>query len=334
MSKVFIIAEAGVNHNGDISIARKMIDAAALAGADAIKFQTFRAEDCISRNAVKAEYQKKTTSTSESQLEMIKKLELSFDQQKELFQHCRSKGIMFLASAFDLDSIDFLNSLGVSIFKIPSGEITNLPSLEKIASFHKEIILSTGMADLEEVRIAVDLLLNAGSSRERISLLHCCTEYPAPVEEANLRAMETMRKEFGIKVGYSDHTEGIEVALAAAALGAEIIEKHFTLDKEMEGPDHSSSADVEELKKMVTGIRRIGLSLGDGVKKPSLSEKKNLPIVRKSIVARRYIRKGEVFDEHNLAVKRPGIGISPMRWHEVLGKISPRDFQQDEMIVL
>jgi len=330
--KTFIIAEAGVNHNGSIELARKMIDVAVEAGADAIKFQTFKAEKVVSRYAPKAEYQKKTTTADESQLEMIKKLELGVDAHRELIAHCRQKNIQFLSSPFDLESIDLLNELGLDIFKTPSGEITNLPYLRKIVALKKEIILSTGMADLGEIEDAIDVLMEAGTKLKNITVLHCNTEYPTPMQDVNLTAMETIALKFCVRVGYSDHTLGIEIPIAAVALGAIVIEKHFTLDKNMKGPDHRASLEQDELKTMVNAIRNIEKTLGNGIKKPSPSELKNMVIARKSIVAARDIRKGEAFTEENLTIKRPGTGISPMRWDEVIGQRARKDYNIDELI--
>lgn len=334
MGRVFIIAEAGVNHNGSIEIAKRLIDAAAESGADAVKFQTFRTELCISKYAPKAEYQKKATEKNESQFEMVKKLELNIGGHKELMGYCKKKGIMFLSSPFDLESIDLLNKLGVNIFKIPSGEIINLPYLRKIGSLNKKIIVSTGMSDLEEIHNSIDVLIGSGTEKANITVLHCTTEYPASMQEVNLRAMLTIKDTFNVNVGYSDHTLGIEIPIAAAALGATIIEKHFTLDKNMKGPDHKASLEPHELKTMVEAIRNIEKALGDGVKKPSESEIENIGSVRKSIVARRDIEKGEIFSENNITVKRSGRGINPMRWDEVIGKIAIRDFKEDESIEL
>jgi len=309
--KTFIIAEAGVNHNGSLDNAIKMVDAAVAAGADAVKFQTFRAEKVVSVNAPKADYQKQTTGAIGSQLEMVRKLELNEAAHKKLFQYCKDKRIIFLSSPFDLESIDLLNSLGLQIFKIPSGEITNLPYLRQLGALKKKLIMSTGMADLGEIEDALVVLMQAGTAPEDIIVLHCNTEYPAPFEDVNLKAMLTIRAAFpGIQVGYSDHTPGIEVPLAAVALGAEVIEKHFTLDRNMEGPDHRASLEPDELRSMVTAIRNMEKAMGSGIKKPSPSELKNKPIARKSIVAARNIAKGEVFTEENLTVKRPGTGIN------------------------
>jgi N,N'-diacetyllegionaminate synthase len=331
-NKTFIIAEAGVNHNGSIEIAKKMIEVAKECGADAIKFQTFKAEKVISRYAPKAEYQKQTTGEPDSQLEMVKKLELSFDDFVALKEYCDKLNIMFLSTPFDFESIDFLNDLGLKIFKIPSGEITNLPYLEKIGKLGKNVILSTGMADLGEIEDALDILISCGTKKENITVLHCNTEYPTPYEDVNLLAMLTIKEAFKVKVGYSDHTLGIEIPIAAVALGASVIEKHFTLDKNMEGPDHKASLEPYELKAMIDAIRNIEKALGNGIKKPSKSELKSKDIVRKSIVARREIKKGEIFTEDNITVKRPGTGISPMRWYEVLGKVAPKDYKEDELI--
>lgn len=332
MSDIFIIAEAGVNHNGDIQLANKLIDAAKSAGADAVKFQTFKAESVVSKIAQKAEYQKRTTGTDESQLEMVKRLELSFCDFKKLKKYCEEKEILFLSTPFDFDSIDFLESLEMPIYKVPSGEITNLPYLMKIARIGKPVIMSTGMSDLDEVGSALDVLRDNGAGT--ITLLHCNTQYPTPFEDANIKAMLTLKERFGVAVGYSDHTLGIEAPIAAVALGATVIEKHFTLDKNMEGPDHKASLDPHELKAMVTSIRNIEVALGDGIKRPSKSETPNKEVARKSIVARRNIVKGEIFTEDNLTVKRPGNGISPIKWFEVLGKKATRDFCEDELIEL
>jgi N,N'-diacetyllegionaminate synthase len=329
---VFIIAEAGVNHNGDINLARKLVDVAAEVGADAVKFQTFKAEKIVTPTAPKAEYQKVTTGTNESQLEMIKKLELNMEAHKKLINHCNRRGILFLSSPFDLESIDLLSELGLEIFKIPSGEITNLPYLKKIGCSKKKIILSTGMSTLNEVKEALDILTQSGSLKEDITVLHCNTEYPTPFKDVNLRAMLTLKKELNVNVGYSDHTVGIEVPIAVTALGATVIEKHFTLDRNMEGPDHKASLEPSELKTMIDAIRNIEISMGDGIKNPSKSELKNMLAARKSIVAAKPIKKGEVISEHNLTVKRPGIGISPMKWNEVIDRKTVRDFKKDELI--
>lgn len=332
MNKVFIIAEAGVNHNGSLDLAKELVDVAAEAGADAVKFQTFKADKLVSKRAQKAEYQKQTTSVAESQYEMIKKLELDEGAHHELIRHCKEKQIMFLSTPFDHDSIELLSNLGIPIFKIPSGEITNLPYLRHIGRLGKEVILSTGMADLGEIEDALDVLIQAGVPKEKITVLHATTEYPCPIEEVNLRAMLTIRAAFGVKVGYSDHTQGIEVPIAAAAIGACVIEKHFTLDRAMEGPDHKASLEPKELRAMVQSIRHITQAMGDGLKKASKSEAKNMVIARKSIVAAHAIKTGEVFSADNITVKRPGNGICPMRWDEVVGQVAQRDYQSDDLI--
>ena len=333
MNKTFIIAEAGVNHNGKVELAYKLIDVAVEAGADAVKFQTFRAENIVTKHAEKAEYQKETTNNNESQYEMIKNLELSKKQHIELMQYCMKKEIQFLSTPFDLDSISLLHELNIPLFKIPSGEITNYPYLKKIALLNKPLIMSTGMATLAEVDDALRVLFKFGLARDLITLLHCNTEYPTPIKDVNLKAMQTMKSAFpGVKVGYSDHTLGIEIPIAAVALGATVIEKHFTLNRNMPGPDHRASLEPNELKQMVQVIRNIEMALGDGIKDVSESEKQNKLVARKSIVAKIIICKGDVFSENNLTVKRPGIGISPMRWEEVIGKAVKKDFQEDELI--
>ena len=332
MKKVFIIAEAGVNHNGSIELAKKLIDAAAEAKADAVKFQTFKTELCVSKNAKKASYQEQTTGKDESQFEMIKKLELNADAHEELIKYCKFKNIMFLSTPFDSDSIELLDSFGLEIFKIPSGEITNLPYLRQIGRLNKKIILSTGRANLGEVEAAINTLTQSGTNHENIALLHANTQYPTPMRDVNLKAILTMKEAFKLDVGYSDHTLGIEVPIAAAALGASIIEKHFTLDKNMQGPDHRASLEPSELKAMVEAIRSIELALGNGVKKASPSESENINVARKSIVAKTDIKKGEIFSEKNLCAKRPGNGISPMRWEETIGKTAQKDYKQDELI--
>ncbi|MDU2360220.1 MAG: N-acetylneuraminate synthase [Campylobacter concisus] len=332
MNKVFIVAEAGVNHNGDINLAKKLIDIAAKAGADAVKFQTFKTELCVSKNAKKASYQEENTGKEESQFDMIKKLELNENMHKELIAYCKQKNITFLSTPFDSDSIKLLDELGLSTFKIPSGEITNLPYLRQIGGLNKKIILSTGMANLGEVEAAIDVLVKSGTKRENISLLHANTQYPTPMEDVNLKAMITLKNAFGLEVGYSDHTLGIEVDIAAVAMGAKIIEKHFTLDKNMPGPDHKASLEPGELSAMVRAIRNIELALGDGLKHFSKSESENIKIARKSIVAKCDIKKGEIFSEQNICVKRPGDGINPMRWDEVIGQISQKDYKKDELI--
>lgn len=332
MGKTFIIAEAGDNHNGDIELAYRLVDKAVEAGADCVKFQTFVTEELVSRKAEKAEYQKRETGNNESQFEMIKKLELSFDAFKKLQKYSEERGILFLSTPFDHLSIQFLSSIDIPYFKIPSGEITNFPYLVQVAKTGKDIIMSTGMAELKEIEEAICVLKQHGAGE--ISLLHCNTEYPTPMEDVNLRAMLMLKEKLGVRVGYSDHTQGIEVPIAAVALGAEIIEKHFTLDRNMEGPDHKASLEPDELKAMVTAIRNIEKALGNGIKTASNSEKKNKDIARKSIVARKKILEGEILSEDNLAVKRPGNGISPMRWNEVIGTKAKRIFEEDEMIEL
>jgi N-acetylneuraminate synthase len=332
MAKVFIIAEAGVNHNGSLQIAKKMVDVAVSAGADAIKFQTFNARSLVSRFAPKAKYQKKATGRGGSQLEMIKKLELSLDDHKELIKHCRAKKIIFLSSPFDLESVDLLKRLSLRMIKIPSGEITNLPYLRSIGSLRRKIIISTGMATLAEIRDAVNILSKSGTKKRDIVVLHCNTEYPTPFKHANLQAMATIRDALGVQVGYSDHTLGIEAAVAAVALGAIVIEKHFTCNKRARGPDHGASLEPYELKYMVDTIRNVETAMGSGIKRPSPSEKANIYAVRKSIVAKVDIRKGERFSENNITVKRPGTGISPMRWDDLLGRIAKSDFSHDEII--
>ncbi len=332
MNKVFIIAEAGVNHNGSVALAKKLIDVAAESGVDAVKFQTFKTENLVSKNAQKADYQKETTDKEESQFDMIKKLELDLDTHRELMAYCQEKNIMFLSTPFDHDSIDMLDNLGLEIFKVPSGEITNLPYLRHIGSLNKKVILSTGMADMGEIEDALDVLTEAGTPKENITVLHANTMYPTPMEDVNLRAMVTIGNTFDIPFGYSDHTLGIEVDIAAVAMGASVIEKHFTLDKTMEGPDHKASLEPSELKNMVKAIRNIEKALGSSIKKPSNSEKPNMVVARKSIVAARPIKKGDLLSEENLSVKRPGDGISPMRWDEVVGTIAQRDYDEDETI--
>ena len=332
MNKVFVIAEAGVNHNGSLDLAKKLIDVAVDAGADAVKFQTFKADKLVSKAAQKAAYQKQTTSSDESQYEMIRKLELDERAHREIISYCNDKQIMFLSTPFDHDSIEMLNDFGMPIFKIPSGEITNLPYLRHIGGLGKGVILSTGMADLGEIEDALDALLKAGTSRDKITVLHATTEYPCPIDEVNLRAMQTIRNAFDVKVGYSDHTQGIEVPIAAVAMGASVIEKHFTLDRSMEGPDHKASLEPDELKAMVSGIRRVSLAMGDGIKKPSRSEEKNITVVRKSIVAARKIKAGEILGEDNITIKRPGNGINPMRWDEVIGQVANKGYEEDDLI--
>ena len=333
MNKVFIIAEAGVNHNGSIELAKKLIDVAVEAKVDAVKFQTFKTELCISKDAKKADYQvENTKNATETQFEMVKKLELSEDMHYELLSYCKSKNIMFLSTPFDHDSIELLNDLGLEIFKIPSGEITNLPYLRHIGKLDKKVILSTGMASIGEIEDSLNILINAGTKKENITVLHANTEYPTPMEDVNLKAMVTIGNTFDIAFGYSDHTLGIEVDIAAVALGASCIEKHFTLDCTMEGPDHKASLEPDELKAMVKAIRNIELALGSSVKKPSKSEIPNMQIARKSIVAKTEIKKGDKLSEENITIKRPGSGINPMRWDEIVGTIATKDYKEDELI--
>ena len=329
---VYLIAEAGVNHNGQLELAKKIVDEAKEAGADCIKFQTFIAKNIVSKSAAKAEYQKRQTDVHESQFDMLKKLEISFDEFIELSEYCREKDIEFLSTAFDFDSIDFLNSLNMKRWKIPSGDITNLPYLIKIARLGKPIILSTGMSTLEDIRVAIAVLKENGAGD--ITVLHCTTEYPTPFEDVNLNAMLTIQNEFGVSVGYSDHTKGIEIAIAAVAMGATVIEKHLTIDRSMEGPDHKASLEPDDFKMMVSAIRNVEVAIGNGEKKPADSERKNMSIARKSIIAKRDILKGEYFTEENLTVKRPGNGISPMKWFEVIGQKALRNFVEDELIEL
>ena len=332
-NKVLIIAEAGVNHNGEINLAKQLIDAAVDAGVDYVKFQTFNSKKLVSKFAEKASYQKTNTKDeNESQLAMLQKLEMSKEMHFELIDYCRSKNIKFLSTAFDLESVDFLHELNIDLFKIPSGEMTNLPYLRKIGGLGKPVILSTGMGSLEEIGEAMNALIKAGTKKENITILHCNTEYPTPMSDVNLLAMNTIGKTYGVSVGYSDHTLGIEVPIAAVALGATVIEKHFTLDKTMEGPDHIASLEPHELTSMVQSIRNIEKALGFDEKIASASESKNIQISRKSIVASKIIQKGEIFSEENLTVKRPGNGISPMRWDEFIGKIAQSNFSEDELI--
>lgn len=328
---VYIIAEAGVNHNGSFELACKLVDAAKTAGVDCIKFQTFKAKNLVSHSAQKAEYQKDTTGEG-SQIDMLKKLELSYDEFLKLKAYCDEKGICFLSTPFDFESIEFLNSIDMPFWKIPSGEITNYPYLVNLARTGKPIVMSTGMCEMKEIETAIKVLTKNGT--KEIKLLHCNTEYPTPFEDVNLKAMETMRDAFGFEVGYSDHTKGIEAPIAAAALGATVIEKHFTLDRNMQGPDHKASLEPDELSAMVKAIRHIEAALGNGDKRPSPSERKNLAVARKSIVAKRKIQAGELFTEENITVKRPGTGINPMRWNEVIGTKALRDFEEDERIEL
>ena len=334
MNRTIIIAEAGVNHNGSLDLAKQLVKKAFEAGVDYVKFQTFKSEKVVSKNAKKADYQiENTGKKEESQLEMVKKLELSYDDHQVLIDYCHELGIKFFSTAFDFDSIEYLHSLGLGLWKVPSGEVTNYPFLKRIAAYNEKTILSTGMCDMDDVRAAVNALYKNGLSKANLILLHCNTEYPTPFEDVNLKAMDALREEFGVEVGYSDHTKGIEVPIAAVALGATVIEKHFTLDRTLPGPDHKASLEPDELKAMVSAIRNIEKAVGgDGTKHVSESERKNIAIARKSIVAACDIKAGEVFTEDNLTVKRPGSGISPMRWEEVLGMKAKRDFAEDELI--
>ena len=331
---VLIIAEAGVNHNGEPELACRLVDAAAAAGADLVKFQTFNATRLVTRQGTKAEYQIATTGAEESQQQMLAKLELSADVHRMLVARCRQRGIGFLSTAFDLPSLELLSTLDMPCYKVPSGEITNLPYLRRIGALGKPILLSTGMASLSDIEAALNVLLAAGAAREAITVLHCNTQYPTPMQDVNLQAMQAIRAAFGVAIGYSDHTNGIEIPIAAVALGARAIEKHLTLDRNLPGPDHRASLEPAEFTAMVTAIRNIEQALGDGRKRPMPSELGNVAIARKSIVAAVAIRRGERFDQHNLTTKRPGSGVSPMRWDEVIGRVATRDYAPDEMIEL
>jgi len=331
MGVTLIIAEAGVNHNGDINLAKRMIDAAAEAGVDYVKFQTFKAENLVQRNAKKASYQIDNTDNAGSQFSMLKKLELSNENHNILIEYCKLKNVKFLSTAFDFESMDFLKNK-LDFYKIPSGEITNLPYLEKVAKLGLSVVMSTGMANMQEVKEAFSVLVKNGLKKEDITILHCNTEYPTPMEDVNLTAMLTIERELGVKIGYSDHTLGIEIPIAAVAMGASVIEKHFTLDRNMEGPDHKASLEPDELTAMVTAIRNIEFALGDGIKKPSKSEQKNILISRKSIVSISAIKIGDIFTEQNISVKRPGNGISAMKWHDVLGTSADKNYNEDELI--
>lgn len=330
---VFIIAEAGVNHNGDISIAKKLIDAAASSGVDAVKFQTWKTELITTTKAKQAEYQVENTGVQESQFEMLKKLELSYDDFRELKEYADHKNILFLSTPDEISSANFLLELQ-DIFKIGSGELTNIPFLKHIGSFNKRIILSTGMGTLGEIETALSVLINSGTPISKITLLHATTQYPTPFSEVNLNAMLTLKKAFNVAIGYSDHTMGIEIPIAATALGAEVIEKHFTLSRQMEGPDHKASLEPDELKNMVSSIRNIEISLGDGIKTPQKSEISNIEVVRKSIVALTPISKGAIFTEENVTTKRTGAGISSSLWNEIIGLTASKSFEIDEDISL
>ena len=335
MKRTLIIAEAGVNHNGDIAKAKALIDKGAEGGVDYVKFQTFKAGNLVTKQAKRAAYQDRNTQDNDSQYEMLKKLELSQAVHQELIDYCAQKGVKFLSTGFDFESLEFLAGLGITIAKVPSGEITNLPYLRKVATLFPEVILSTGMANITEIKDAVKVLTDNGVSKDKITVLHCNTEYPTPMEDVNLKAMLHIQRELGLPIGYSDHTLGIEVPIAAVALGATVIEKHFTLDKTLPGPDHKASLEPNELKAMVSAIRNIEKAIGgSGLKEVSKSEEKNKPIARKSIVASTDIKKGDIFTPENLTVKRPGTGISPMQWDEVIGKTAKKDFEEDDLIEL
>ena len=330
--KTLIIAEAGVNHNGDLDLAKQLINAAADAGADLVKFQTFNANRQVTRTSKKADYQTQTTSSTESQHAMLRRLELTEEMHHQLIAHCLTQNIGFLSTGFDIESVDLLVSLGQECFKIPSGEITNLPYLRHIGQLGKTVILSTGMATLGEIEAAIEVLEQTGTPRAKVTVLHCTTEYPTPMNEVNLRAMQSIHAAFDVAVGYSDHTEGIEIAIAAVAMGASVIEKHFTLDRTFPGPDHQASLEPAELKAMVTAIRNIEIALGDGIKRLTPSEARNKPVARKSLVASRAISIGEIFTTENITTKRPGTGISPMRWDELVGQASQKNYNEDDLI--
>lgn len=332
-AKVIIIAEAGVNHNGNLKIAKQLIDVASEAGVDYVKFQTFKAAKLVTKSAARAEYQNTNTNNTDSQYEMVRKLELSEADHLELIAYCKTKNLKFLSTGFDLDSLQFLADIGITLAKIPSGEITNLPYLEKVAALYSDFILSTGMANIQEVKDAYQVLINAGVEPSKITVLHCNTEYPTPMQDVNLKAMLHIEKELGTAIGYSDHTLGIEVPIAAVALGATVIEKHFTLDRNLPGSDHKASLEPQELKTMVAAIRNIEKAIaGSGRKEPSPSELKNKAVARKSIVVLKAISKGEILTENNIGVKRPGTGVNPMKWNELIGTRAIRDFKEDELI--
>ena len=331
-NRTLIIAEAGVNHNGDIELAKQLIDVAADAGADCVKFQTFSADRLVTKSADKAEYQKQSSDSSESQYAMLKRLELSVEMHLELIEHCERRSIKFLSTGFDIQSVDLLIGLGLGLIKIPSGEITNLPFLRYIGSLGLPVILSSGMSTMKEIGDALSILEQTGLRRDETTVLHCTTEYPTPMDEVNLRAMSSIRKTLGVAVGYSDHTVGIEVSIAAVALGASVIEKHFTLDRTLPGPDHKASLEPNELIAMVKAIRNVEVALGSDVKEPTIGEIKNIQVARKSILAGRKIEVGEILSASNLVVKRPGDGVSPMHWDHLIGQIASRDYLPDEMI--
>lgn len=334
MRRTLIIAEAGVNHNGDIKLACQLIDAAAEAGADYVKFQSFNTDQLVTQTAIKAEYQTEISDSSVFQYEMLKKLELTKEMHEHLIAYCKQTNIGFLSTGFDIESVKYLAELGIERFKIPSGEITNLPYLKQIGQYNKPIILSTGMATLGEIENALEILQQSGTSLDKITVLHCHTEYPTAMEDVNLMAMKTIENAFGVAVGYSDHTKGIEIPIAAVALGAWVIEKHLTMNCELPGPDHKASIEPLEFKAMVKAIRNIEQALGDGRKKPTLKEKKNKIAARKSLVAATFIRAGEAFTPDNLTSKRPGIGMSPMCWDDIIGRMAWRDFAINELIEL
>ena len=332
MNQTLVIAEAGVNHNGDIDLALQLVDAAAKAGADIVKFQTFRPEMLATAQAGKARYQKTNIDDQESQLTMLDKLQLTTDNYSTLVDYCKYREIEFLSTAFDLPSIDLVNTFDLKRLKVPSGEITNLPYLRKIASLRKPVILSTGMSCLSDIEAAINVLCNSGIIRENITVLHCTTEYPAPIDEVNLRAIQTIANAFGVPVGYSDHTDGIAIPIAAVAMGAVVIEKHLTLDRTMDGPDHRSSLEPDQFGLMVKGIRSVQLAMGDGIKRATKSEVSNIPIVRKSIVASSTIKIGDLYTTDNITSKRPGTGISPMFWDQLIGKPASRSYDADDLI--
>lgn len=333
--QTLIIAEAGVNHNGDINLAKQLIDVAADAKVDYVKFQTFKANKIVTKTAKRAGYQDDNTGDTDSQFEMLKKLELTAEMHDILINYCTIKGVKFLSTGFDLESLEYLSKIGVKLSKIPSGEITNYPYLKKVAQLYSEVILSTGMADIKEIKSAIKVLVDNGLDKKKLTVLHCNTEYPTPMDDVNLKAMNYIKSELDVSVGYSDHTLGIEVPIAAVSLGAKVIEKHFTIDRNLPGPDHKASLEPNELKAMVVSIRNIEQALsGSGIKEPSKSEIKNKAIARKSIVAKKYIKKGEFFSEENLTVKRPGTGVSPMLWEDVIGKESSRNFEEDDLILI
>lgn len=332
VNSVIIIAEAGVNHDGNIDKAKALIDSASIAGADYVKFQTFKAEKVVTKEALKAEYQKNKINDDETQFHLLKKLELDFKSLKLLKEYCKKKKIGFLSTAFDNESLKFLIELGVDYIKIPSGEINNVPLLKLIATFNKPVLISTGMSYLKEIEWTFNFLIKSGLEKDNITILHCNSEYPTPVGDVNLRAMLSLEKKFNVNVGYSDHTLGVEVSTAAVALGAKVIEKHLTLDKKMSGPDHSASLDPNEFKQLVSAIRNIENAFGDGIKQPSFSENKNRDIVRRSIVASRNIKEGEIFSDENICLKRPGTGLSPTNWENLIGKRAKRNFSENEKI--